>query len=244
MFRRVTAPAYRALVLQQPRTMSYARSFEVAPVYEIVSPWYRSTEVVGVASPLIQTLEVAEVLSPLNIHDGLIDTENEMKECLSSWGPEVKCTANLNSIDFEVEVPGARIAELNVDLQGTTLTISGKHEEHNNVIGPDFELNEDKNCGFIHTISVPSGLRPDMISANLDNGLLVVNVPKLTSMSRSTVSPAQIIHHIEQPIVVDEPVALLKCEQIPAEECAQISEVLQAMSEAVPVFEQRLEVSS
>jgi len=257
MFRRVSAPACRALVLQQPRALSLARSYEVAPVYEIVSPWYRSTEIL---SPF-QTLEVSSPLAAVT--DGVLATEQQMAADLFSWGPEVKAIGHPDSIDFEVEVPGAKIQELSIDLKDDMLTISGEHEEHNNIAGEDFVCKEDKYGGFMHTITVPSGMRPNMISANLDHGLLVVNVPKIPSLFRhsiaaptqiieapkspsllkhSAAAPSQLIHHIEAPVGVDEPVPLLKGEELAAEDIVQICEVLEAMSEAVPVFEERLEV--
>jgi HSP20 family protein len=207
-------------------------------VTEVVSPYFRHE------LDQWRIDEVTEVVSPVIFHSEIdqwkLDQEVQMAEYLASlqtWGPDVKARVNVDTIDFEVEVPGARIGDLNIDLQGEILTISGQHEEHNNVDGDNFEMSEDKFGEFVHRITVPSGLRPNMIVANLFSGLLVVTVPKFPLMVQAM--PAQpILEHREQQIVNTQATENIQQQIVntQATENIQVAQIEQSHEVAAPLL--------
>jgi HSP20 family molecular chaperone IbpA len=182
-------------------------------------------------APIVQSHDVVDILSDpffrsdsFSLVDNLqwkIDNELQMSNYLASldtWGPDVDAIDHEDTIDFEVEVPGARIEELHIDLQGTTLTITGQHEEHNNVAGIDYALSEDKYKGFVHNITVPEGLRPDMVVATLNYGVLVVTIPKF---------PLMLAQAQEQALLKsEEHIESIQDERIATEERIEVNETI------------------
>jgi len=157
----------------------------IAPVYErdivtVIPEHFTEITTIAPAPCASSTLEVFE--SSSEVFESSEETDVLPLDCLGTWGPTVEAVNHEDTIDFEVDVPGAKIEELHIDLLGETLTIKGKHEEHHSENGIDYELSEDRCQGFVHTITVPVGLKPEMVVANLNEGVLVVTVPKYPIM--------------------------------------------------------------
>lgn len=91
-----------------------------------------------------------------------------------------------NSYRVEADMPGVNKEDINIAVNDKTLQISVKHEEKID--------NSDKNNKYIHreryfsscSRSVYLGdIDESQISAKMENGVLIVNIPKLTKEEQS-----------------------------------------------------------
>ena len=85
-----------------------------------------------------------------------------------------------------VEVPGFQPEEVDVSVEHGLLTITAKHAEATPEEGEKrngYVWRERQTSSLRRQLRVPEGIRPDQISANLENGLLTVGLPKAAQES-------------------------------------------------------------
>jgi HSP20 family protein len=73
---------------------------------------------------------------------------------------------------FTADLPGVKESDLELSLTGNRLTISGtREEEHERSYG-----------SFSRTFTLPDGVDPEHVGAELKDGVLRVNIPKKPEM--------------------------------------------------------------
>jgi len=100
-------------------------------------------------------------------------------------------TLNVGATDEAVTVfvfaPGVNANDLNVDIEGNVLSLSGKREAAEADAERNFYRRERFAGEFRRSVTLPDGLDGDKATARMDNGLLVLTIPK-----RQEVQPRRI----------------------------------------------------
>jgi len=86
-----------------------------------------------------------------------------------TWGFEIEELEN--EVVVRVELPGFEMKELEITLRGTELTIKAEHMEPAKGKTPEAHARLEK------TVTLPTGIKPEMIEATYRNGVLEVHVP-------------------------------------------------------------------
>lgn len=89
---------------------------------------------------------------------------------LSVWEDEDSCTV-------EAELPGFQMADLDINLLGSQLTISGQRAQ-SEVSGGKFHRRERAFGRFSRTLELPSQIDAAKVSAALSHGVLTITLPK------------------------------------------------------------------
>jgi HSP20 family protein len=92
------------------------------------------------------------------------------------WTPAVDVEETEDAWIFEVELPGARREDLQVEIGDAELIISGKIDERERV--GVVRHRARRSGSFQYRSSLPAGVDADMVHARLDNGVLTVRVPR------------------------------------------------------------------
>jgi HSP20 family protein len=83
-----------------------------------------------------------------------------------------------NEVVLRADLPGLEKDEIQIEVQDGELTLRGErkddHEEH----GDDYHRVERWEGSFMRTIPIPAGVDADQISAQMNNGVLEVHMPK------------------------------------------------------------------
>ena len=128
---------------------------------------------------------------------GTMDPFRRMRE-MFSWDPFAEMTTGFPTMgrrfvpDMEVreakdayvicaDLPGLREEDLNVDVTGNRLTVSGKREEEQRDEGERYWTYERSFGSFTRSFALPEGTSPDQIDARLNNGVLEIRIPKIKS---------------------------------------------------------------
>ena len=85
------------------------------------------------------------------------------------------------------ELPGIKAQDLELSIEGETLTIQGKRDSKQNEPGISYHRREIEPGNFSRAITLPIKVDADQIGAKLNNGILVI-----TLMKASAVTPRQI----------------------------------------------------
>lgn len=79
---------------------------------------------------------------------------------------------------IEAALPGVKPEDVELSLLGDTLTISGKSDAESSHDEEGYSYREIRRGSFSRTLSLPAGLNPDAATANFENGLLRLSIPK------------------------------------------------------------------
>ena len=83
-----------------------------------------------------------------------------------------------DELKVEASLPGFRPEDVDVTVEGGTLTISGKSDDERKEEENGFLLREIRRGSFTRSVTLPEGLEPDKATATFDNGVLVLRIPK------------------------------------------------------------------
>jgi HSP20 family protein len=76
------------------------------------------------------------------------------------------------------ELPGMLKEDVNIELRGNQLTISGERNESQKNEGENWITQERRYGSFSRTVPLPEGVRPENISAQFGEGMLELKVQK------------------------------------------------------------------
>jgi HSP20 family protein len=83
-----------------------------------------------------------------------------------------------DSYVVKADVPGIKEDELEVNVSGNVLTISGRREEDHREESDRYYATERSYGSFSRSFALPEGVEVDRVRANLEAGVLSVTVPK------------------------------------------------------------------
>jgi HSP20 family protein len=92
--------------------------------------------------------------------------------------PDVDIKENEKGYVIEVELPGLSEKDIEVKVEGNLLTLSSKKNEKKEEKKDDYILRERRSFEFSRSFVIPDNVDGEKISAEFNNGLLSLNVPK------------------------------------------------------------------
>lgn len=79
---------------------------------------------------------------------------------------------------FKADLPGLKVEDIDVKLTQNRLAISGKREAEKTEKGETYYMYERSHGSFMRSFTLPEGVEPDKIEANLESGVLTLTLPK------------------------------------------------------------------
>ena len=113
---------------------------------------------------------------------------DRMPSLLKMPTPAVDVTDREKDVQIKAELPGMDEDDVEVELSGKFLTISGKKEEEREEgeKGSNYYLSERHYGSFSRSIAVPDGIDGDKVEASFNKGVLTVTLPKTPETQRKT----------------------------------------------------------
>jgi HSP20 family protein len=90
-----------------------------------------------------------------------------------------------DSLVIEVRVPGFKKEDINVEVEGDVLTISGKREEKEEKEEKDYYYREFRTGSFSRSVRLPSGVNSEDLQAKYQDGMLKISMPAPEEMKKS-----------------------------------------------------------
>lgn len=106
----------------------------------------------------------------------------------SRWAPALDYSENEKEYLIRLEVPGIPKENLDVNIEGTVLTITGHREAQKEVEEEAFFLQEREVGRFVRTIRLPGAVLPDRIEAVVHDGVMTVRLPKANIAPRNKIT--------------------------------------------------------
>jgi HSP20 family protein len=97
---------------------------------------------------------------------------------LSGFTPHVDACETDSGYEIEVALPGIRKEDISIDFQEGKLTISGERRFEKKEEGRRYQMLETQYGSFSRSFYLPDNVDADKIAAQLQDGVLLVRVPK------------------------------------------------------------------
>lgn len=97
----------------------------------------------------------------------------------STFMPSFEVKETKDGYVFKADVPGIAEKDLAVSLTGNRLTISGKRDEEKKEEKDTYYTYERSYGSFTRSFTLPDGIAADSMKANLDSGVLTIDVKKV-----------------------------------------------------------------
>ena len=129
------------------------------------------------------------------------------REMLPSFAPEFEIEAGFApSFDvketkeayvFKADLPGILEKDLDVAVRGNRLTVSGTREEEKKEKG-DVYYTWERSCGaFTRSFTLPEGVDPEHVEAELKNGVLTIIVAKKAELESHKIPVKGLIEKVK-----------------------------------------------
>jgi len=112
----------------------------------------------------------------------------EFPEVQSAYLPSFDIKETSQGFVFIADLPGVKQEDLDINLTGSRLTVTGKRESEERREGENYFATERSFGGFSRTFSLPEGVDPNRVSAELKNGVLTLTVPKVPEVQSKKIS--------------------------------------------------------
>ena len=96
----------------------------------------------------------------------------------ASFAPALDVAEKDNSFELHMDIPGMEAKDLDIQVQGNTVTVSGNRKEEKEEKGKTFHRVERRSGSFSRTITLPCEVTTKEVAAEYTNGVLSVVLPK------------------------------------------------------------------
>jgi HSP20 family protein len=100
------------------------------------------------------------------------------QERMGTYVPPFDVWETKDAYIFKADVPGFREQDIDINVTGTRLTLSGRREAEQVSDADTYYCSERLPGLFTRTFTLPEGINADQIRAELKDGILLMTVPK------------------------------------------------------------------
>jgi len=97
----------------------------------------------------------------------------------AAWAPALDISERKDAYLVTVELPGVKLDDLQITLEGGLLTIQGERQFAPDASEQQFHRVERRYGAFRRSITLPAHVQADAIEATVDDGVLQIMVPKM-----------------------------------------------------------------
>ena len=106
--------------------------------------------------------------------------------------PAVNVNEKDREFEIEMAVPGMKKSDFKIETENSTLTISSEKEEESEEKKEDYMRREFNYASFCRSFSLPENCAEDRISANYQDGILKVTIPKKVATKEKLSRPIEV----------------------------------------------------
>ncbi len=105
-----------------------------------------------------------------------------------TFAPSLDLFETDNAYETRMDLPGMRAKEIDVQVHGNTVTISGTRKEEKVEKGRTYHRSERQVGSFSRTLTLPCAVKEDEVAAEYNDGVLKVILPKCEQINSHRVT--------------------------------------------------------
>jgi HSP20 family protein len=123
--------------------------------------------------------------------DPFVDLRNEMDELMSGYAedwnggalaemrlPSTDISETDETIEVKMDIPGLTAEEIDIEVRGNRLQVSGEHKEEKEEKGKTFHRIERRQGRVYRSMTLPAEVNEEKIQAECHDGVLSITLPK------------------------------------------------------------------
>lgn len=103
---------------------------------------------------------------------------------MQQLSPSVDIYEEADAVVVKAELPGIGKEDVEVNVSGNVLTITGEKKSQEKVDRKDYHRIERSYGGFSRSLRLPGEVMPDQAKASFENGVLEIRIPKTEAAKR------------------------------------------------------------
>jgi HSP20 family protein len=92
--------------------------------------------------------------------------------------PSLDLSETSDALQLRLDMPGVKPEDIDIEVTGNTIRISGERKEEREEKGKTFHRVERRMGKFVRSMTLPCAVRDDKITAESHDGILTVTLPK------------------------------------------------------------------
>jgi HSP20 family protein len=104
------------------------------------------------------------------------------------WSPSLDFSENEKEYIVRLEAPGIPKEDLEVNLDGQALTISGRRDFEKEEKTEEYFWREREAGKFVRTVQLPTPVDNSRIAATYEDGIMTIRLPKLEPTVKSRIA--------------------------------------------------------
>jgi HSP20 family protein len=105
--------------------------------------------------------------------------ESTRPSATGTWMPSMDVFETEGEIVAKIELPGIEPGDVDVSVEDSRLTVSGRREFSSEVKEEQYHRVERRYGAFTRAITLPQTVDTEKVEAHFDNGVLTIEVPKV-----------------------------------------------------------------
>ncbi len=103
---------------------------------------------------------------------------NGVHNTMRRWMPAMDLLESGDDFVLKADLPGVSEEDVTIELEDSTLTISGERKPEHQSEGEGYYRVERSTGSFSRSLTLPKGVDPEAVTARFDRGVLEVRIPK------------------------------------------------------------------
>ena len=134
---------------------------------------------------------LSRALQPLLTPDPFSGLQKEMDDLLSrfqaDWNgdrlpsvtiPAADLSETAEALEIRMDMPGLKAEEINIEVSGNMIRVSGEHSEEQEEKGKTYHRIERRSGSFARAMTLPVPVKEDQVNAECKDGVLTITLPK------------------------------------------------------------------
>ena len=105
----------------------------------------------------------------------------------SMWSPALDFSENEKEYIVRLEIPGIPKEDLEINLDGPTLTITGRRDFEKEEKTEEYFWREREAGKFVRTIQLPASVDPAKVAATYQDGIMMIRLPKAEPKAKTRI---------------------------------------------------------
>ena len=101
--------------------------------------------------------------------------------------PALDVFGNKDDLIVKAEIPGLSKEDIDITIEGNTLTIKGQKKKEEEIKDEDYYRSERTFGAFTRSIDLPTEVKTDKVNASFKDGVLEIRLPKTEEAKKAIV---------------------------------------------------------